>query len=208
MKFILLVEGHTERDAAADFLKRWLDERLSRNVKIQVVYFRGYGNFWRKAPRTAAKYLQGREAASIIAVIGLIDLYGPKFYPDNVSTCQSRLQWATGEMERQVRYEKFRMFFAVHEFEAWILAQPSSLPFDIPRNLSHRMEQPETINFLEPPSYLLNRLFRQAKRVDYKKTSDGIKLFKKVDPRVAYERCPNLKRMLDTMLDLAKQAGL
>jgi hypothetical protein len=29
MKFILLVEGQTERNSAAAFLKRWLDPQLS-----------------------------------------------------------------------------------------------------------------------------------------------------------------------------------
>ncbi len=37
MKFILLVEGKTERDAAAAFLKRWLDSRLNQAVRMQVV---------------------------------------------------------------------------------------------------------------------------------------------------------------------------
>ncbi len=39
MKFILLVEGKTERDAAAAFFKRWLDPQLRQPVGIRTVPF-------------------------------------------------------------------------------------------------------------------------------------------------------------------------
>ncbi|MEN6436959.1 MAG: TOPRIM nucleotidyl transferase/hydrolase domain-containing protein, partial [Syntrophobacter sp.] len=39
MKFILLVEGHTEKIALPDFFKRWLDPRLKQRVGIQFVRF-------------------------------------------------------------------------------------------------------------------------------------------------------------------------
>ncbi len=42
MKFVLLVEGQTEKDSAAAFIKRWLDPRLKQPVGIQVASFNGY----------------------------------------------------------------------------------------------------------------------------------------------------------------------
>ena len=38
MKFVLFVEGHTER-AIPEFLKRWLDPQLSQRAGIQTVRF-------------------------------------------------------------------------------------------------------------------------------------------------------------------------
>lgn len=37
MKFVLFVEGHTEKQALANFLKRWLDPRLDSHIGFQVV---------------------------------------------------------------------------------------------------------------------------------------------------------------------------
>jgi hypothetical protein len=60
------------------------------------------------------------------------------------------------------------------------------------------------VNFDEPPSYLLNRIFRQRLRRPYKKVIDGKNLFLELTPEVARERCPYLRQMLDEMLTLAQ----
>jgi hypothetical protein len=44
MKFILFVEGQTERGSAAAFLKRWLDPQLRQPIGIQPVSFDGYAD--------------------------------------------------------------------------------------------------------------------------------------------------------------------
>ena len=54
MKFILLVEGKTERNAAAAFLKRWLDPALCQPIGIQVVPFDGYADLARKLTTKSA----------------------------------------------------------------------------------------------------------------------------------------------------------
>ena len=77
MKFVLLVEGETEKQAAAAFLKRWLDPQLTQRVGIQVVNFNGWAELTRKLVTKAQKFLDGPDQADIIAVIGLLDLYGP-----------------------------------------------------------------------------------------------------------------------------------
>jgi hypothetical protein len=48
MKFVLLVEGDTEKEAAAAFLKRWLDPQLGQRVGVQVVRFNGWAEMARK----------------------------------------------------------------------------------------------------------------------------------------------------------------
>lgn len=74
MRFILLVEGRTERDSAAAFLKRWLDPQLTQPVGINVVSFDGYADLVRKMATKASLHLEGPKQGEIVAVIGLLDL--------------------------------------------------------------------------------------------------------------------------------------
>jgi hypothetical protein len=206
VKFILLVEGDSERKTIRPFLKRWLDRRLSRPVRIDAVNLNGFGDFWRHAPKRAQKYVDDPRQADIF-VFGLLDLAGPNFFPAGLTSAQERENWAVAEIERKVnRPCRFRMFFAVHEFEAWILSQPKLLPFDPPKTALNRMQNPESVNFDESPSKLLDRLYRDNGRGNYKKITYGVQLFGKLDPEVAYAKCPHLKDLLDAMLALASQA--
>jgi len=204
MKFILLVEGHTEKMGLAAFLKRWLDPKLNQPVAIKIHRFEGWQDFWGRGPRTAQLYLDGPDRQDIVAVFGLLDLYGPSFPPERTSVAD-RYNWGVKTMEERADHPNFRMFFAVHELEAWILAQPPILPFKPSNPELRRMERPEAVNFREPPSYLLRRLYRENSRGTYKKTTDGPALFKKLDPNVVYDNpnCSYFRTMLDTMLALS-----
>jgi hypothetical protein len=70
------------------------------------------------------------------------------------------------------------------------------------------IEHPETVNFDTPPSKLLDRLYKQHLKRDYDKVTNGCDFFRKLDPNLAYQRCPHFAIMLDEMLALAQQAGL
>ncbi|HKV38855.1 MAG TPA: DUF4276 family protein [Blastocatellia bacterium] len=203
MKFILFVEGHTEKKALPDFLKRWLDARLPQPVGIKPVRFEGLAELWRDAPRKARLYLNGPDRDDICGVISLLDLYGPEFYPDHVKSARDRYKWAKEEMEKRVGHPKFRQFFAVHETEAWLLSNPEIFPAEIRDALKPKSAQPETVNFDDPPAKLLERLYWEKLKRTYKKTTNGKQLFDKLDPAVAYARCPRLKDMLDEMLKMA-----
>ncbi len=170
MKFILLVEGQTERDSAAAFLKRWLDPRLTQPVGIQVVPFDGYAELVHKMAARARMYLEGPRKGEIIAVIGLLDLYGPTFYPAEKTTAAERHAWAKQHLENEVGHEKFRLFFAVHEFEAWLLSQPAIFPSEIGKALpKKKVAHPERINFNEPPAKLLDKIYQQKKNAATRK---------------------------------------
>lgn len=208
MKFVLLVEGQTERDSAAAFLKRWLDPQLRERVGIQTVSFNGYADLVRKMATKAQMYLEGNNASEIIGVIGLIDLYGPTFYPPDKTTVDERYRWGKEHFEREVALDRFRMFFAVHEFEAWLLSQPDIFPREVKEAFPGKIAQPERVNFDEPPAKLLDRIYMQQTKRNYKKTTYGKQLFAKLDPAVAKGRCPYLKALLEEMLALAKTAGL
>jgi Domain of unknown function (DUF4276) len=204
VKFVLFVEGYTERNAVPSFLKRWLDPQLNQNVGIQPVRFDGWSEFTRKIANKAKMHLEGPAHTDIVGAIGLLDLYGPTFFPNHLTSVRDRCEWAKKKVESDVNHPKFRMFFAVHEIEAWILSQPQLLPASIGKALSGKIAQPESVNFSEPPAKLLDRLYRTHEGSGYKKIVYGNKLFDDLDPSAAYDKCPYLARMLDEMLTMAK----
>jgi hypothetical protein len=157
----------------------------------------------------AKMHLEGPKQAEIIAVLALLDLYGPDFYPPDKTTADDRYVWGKAYFEREVGHARFRMFFAVHEYEAWLLGHPDIFPREVKNALpSTKTAQPERVNFNEPPAKLLDRIYRQVTKKNYKKTTYGKQLFPKLDPMVVVAKCPYLKAMLDEMLQLAKAAGL
>ncbi len=203
MRFVLFVEGDTER-ALPPFFKRWLDPQLPRRVGISPVRFTGWAEQRREVRKRAHLHLNGPRAEEIIAVISLIDLHAPDFYPAHLAGASERYEWAKSAIEKEVGHPKFRQFFAVHETEAWLLSQPELFPAEVRGGFPGRIDQPETVNFNEPPSHLLNRLYRDKLRRTYKKIVNGKVLFDQLDPEIAYQKCPKLKELFDDMLRLAK----
>jgi hypothetical protein len=95
VKFVLFTEGATERGVIGPFLKRWLDPRLIQPVGIHPVKFTGWSELIGEAPKRTRLYLEGPDKDEIIAVIGLMDLYGPNgsnFYPPQATTAAARQQ--------------------------------------------------------------------------------------------------------------------
>lgn len=204
MKFVLFVEGKTEQKAVPAFLKRWLDPRLNKPVGIKPVKFDGWAELIKDVPVKAAMYAGNPD---VIAVVSLLDLYGPTIFPDDILTVADRLMWGRQHVERLADLPSFRHFFAVHEVEAWVLSQPALLPGKVRQRLPDKAERPETVNFDNPPAVLLNRLYTQATGRGYKKVAYGKSLFDRLDPDMAYGKCPQLQALLDEMLLLAKNAG-
>ena len=114
MKIVLFVEGHTEHNAIAAFLKRWLDAQLEKPVGVQTVRFEG----WPEMVASCAAQVQRQLNApkkDVIAVLALLDLYGPTFYPADKVTPTERYEWAKTYLEARVDQAKFSQHFAVHE---------------------------------------------------------------------------------------------
>ena len=208
MKFILFVEGHTEDKALQDFLGRWLQDRLQTRVGIKTVRFEGWPEMVRGLARKARQFLDDPSSSDIIAVIALLDLYGPTFFPADKQTAQARYAWAKGYLEQQVGRPKFHQHFAVHETEAWLLSDLTIFPTEIRKSLEGKYPSPETVNSDEPPAKVLEKLYLSKTGKRYKKVTKGENLFGKLDPAIAYQKCPSLKALLDEMLSLARQAGL
>lgn len=187
MKFVLLVEGHTEHKALPSFLKRWLDPRLPRSVGIKTVRFDGWRELVEDVAKKAHLHLNGPDRAEIVAVISLLDLYGPTFYPADHKTVGERVDWGKKHIQAAVGHPKFRHFFAVHECEAWLLSDPAIFPTAVERRLRRNAGVPENVDFDEPPARLLNNLYKSATNKTYKKAVDGQRLFGRLDPNMAYE---------------------
>lgn len=207
MRFVLFVEGHTEQACVGAFLKRWLDSQLSQRIGIKPVRFDGWPQLVRDAPTKTRLYLDAPNS-DVIAVLSMIDLYGPTFFPSNLNTVADKVAWGKAHIENAVNHNRFHQYFAVHETEAWLLSQPGLFGADIQQRLPASIAQPETINCHEPPAKLLDRVYMATRKKHYKKVTDGKALFARLDPAAAYRDCPVLREMLDHMLTLAKQAGL
>jgi hypothetical protein len=207
MRFILFVEGKTEKRGLPEFLKRWLDPRLSSHRSgIKVIRFQGVSSYYEDIEAEVELNLSGEKGADVIAAIGLLDLYGLPFVPEDKKTVDARYAWAKKHLEQRVGHPRFRQHFAVHETEAWLLAHPENLPQEIKKALPGRASQPETVDFDEPPAKLLAKLYRDKLGQRYRKVIDGSNLFQSLSPDRAYEKCPYLKNLLDDMLSLAKAA--
>ncbi len=72
----LLVEGETERVALPMFIERWLDPRQNPRVGVKPVKLRGSGKYLKEIAKTVKDQFNAPDHKEIIAVIGLLDLYG------------------------------------------------------------------------------------------------------------------------------------
>jgi hypothetical protein len=194
---LLYVEGDTEEAALPDFFSRWLRGKGS-DVRIRAVNFEGASGYLKAFAKRAKRDLN---ATSVQGIVGLIDLYGSRLpYPKG--SVPEKYSWAKSELEQKVGDPRFRQHFAVHETEAWLLSGENLFPPEIDVRLPKT--PPEGINFQNPPAALLQNLFSAHLDRDYAKVRDGIDLFGKLDPNVAYDRCPHLRLLLDDILALAK----
>lgn len=203
MKFVLFVEGQTEKSVLSDFIKRWLDSKLEKPVGFKVVQFDGWAELIKELPKKAKMYLQ---KGDIIAVISIIDLYGPAFYPKDKKLSSERYDWAKKYLEVRVSDPRFRQFFAVHEIEAWLLSNPDIFPPVIKNALPGKIEKPEEVNFNAPPSKLLEKIYREKLKKKYKKITHGKELFDKLDPFIVYQKCPRFREFMDEILKIAIEA--
>lgn len=203
MKFILIAEGKTE-EALGRFLAKWLNSQLTQNVGVRIVRFVGAADAIKETPTTAKGNLKD-DKKDIIAVICLLDWHGlPPSVPKIQGTLAERYAHAQQHLEKQVNHPRFKQHFAVHETEAWLLSQPSIFPAAVAKELQDKVPRPEEVNNQEPPSKLLSRHYSTKMPKGYIKPVDGNNLFAKLDPNIAYDKCPHLKALLDDMLALAE----
>ncbi len=220
MKFILFLEGETEEKGVQDFLNRWLKQYFTVGVGVQPDTFSGWPDLHDSAPKKAARYLTGARSLDVIAVVSLLDLYGPTFYPPDKSSVAERYAWGREYMEERVRQhfrrqglpdslaQKYRHFFAVHETEAWFLAQPDLFPAEIRLVLEKLPKAPEAVNFTTSPAKLLEQQYIQKLKRRYSKTTNAKNFFPQLDAETVAHRCPYLLAMLHDLRNIALNAGV
>lgn len=198
MKLIVLVEGETEEAALSGFFRRWLQKHLGRAIAVRTKRYKG-SQYLQKFHREAPLFLRDPQAI----VIGLLDRYNWSVHVP--AGTLNPYDFAKRSLEGKVNHSRFRQHFAVHELEAWLLSQPGIFPERIQSSLPKT--NPEEVNHEEPPAALLKRLYRDhlGPRRRYDKVQDGAELFAKLDPAVAYEKCPRLRAMLDDVHSLLKE---
>ena len=207
MKFVIFVEGDTEKDVLPHLLKRCLEPELKKNIGIQPVNFHGWANLWREAPKKAEFYLQGAGASTdIIAVISILDLYGPDIYPPHVIGAKEQDAWAKAKLEKEVGHKRFRHYFAVHELEAWLFSQPHSFPKEAIKDVEALSAKPEEVNFNAPPKRRLDGIYEHRLKRGYQPRVDGAKLFRTLVPTEARSKCPCFSAMIDELITLAKDS--
>jgi hypothetical protein len=192
-----------QKGALPDFLRRWLNAKMHVRIGVQPVHFSGWAELVKDSPTKARLHLRNPD---VIAVIALLDLHGPTFYPKNCTTVDERYCWAKTHLQNQVGDSRFRQHFAVHELEAWILSQPDVLPASVRKKLPPKAGNPESVNFDEPPASLLDRLYEEATGRSYKKRTYGEELFRKLDPQLVCDKCPHFRKLADDLVELAKIA--
>ncbi|WP_300160727.1 DUF4276 family protein [Solidesulfovibrio sp.] len=204
MKIILLVEGETEQKALPEFFRRWLQGRhVDPLPAISAVNAEGCGNHIKECARRTELHLKNPD---VVAVFGLLDVYGANNIPGHCRTVDEKCDYLRQLLEREVGSPKFRQHFAVHELEAWLLSDPTIFPPAVRKGLPAKAARPETVNSTEPPSKLLERLYRKATKREYKKRVDGHTLFTRLDPNLAYAKCKALAALLDDMLACVRDA--
>lgn len=137
-------------------------------------------------------------------VVSLLDLHGLDAVADPVLGVAERVARAKKQLEEQVNHERFRAHFAVHELETWLLSDHTIFPKQLQAAVRKKCGAPETVNFDAPPKRLLNELYRKHLREPYNQVTDGAELFARLDPNVAYEKCPHLAMLFDDPLALAR----
>jgi hypothetical protein len=208
MRFVFFVEGDTEELVLEEWLGRWLNPQLSVPVKIEVFSLGGNRRFLKEIVGRGRKVLGERGNKDIVACVGLLDLYRFRAFPKDVQSVEDRYVWAQKSVEDSVERSRFHMYFAVHEFEAWLLSQSDIFDPTLRSDIEKLGDRPEAVDFQNPPARRLDTFYMGKLKRKYVKTLDGNRLFGRLDPEKARRKCPYLRSMLDDLLQMAKDAGL
>ena len=178
------------------FLKRsgWAGTLQPKNM-------RGSGHFLSKIARAVERSLQPEEKVDY--VFGLLDLHGVGLsYPREVTSRDQKAEYLKKHLRELVSFSyrgRFHPHVAVHELEAWVLADDGALR-DYLKQPMQPWPTPEAVNFDSPPVRHLKDLFMRHKRVAYGKAVHGKRLFEMIDPRIVMNKCHHFKLFVDDLM--------
>jgi hypothetical protein len=199
-----LCEGESEELAAKHFLRPQLDavglkavglRPINLNAKIEDIFT--------KTPRF-------RKDGDVVAVFTLVDLYGLHHrvqFPANATVGQkvdaARAWLRKGASDVDPGF--FHPHLAVHDLEAWLLAEGVSLG----KRLRHEIDpdpRAEERDFDRPPNKQVNDLFVKHRDEGYRKTVDGPPLYKELAFDPVYRSCPYFREFYDDLRSVAERA--
>jgi hypothetical protein len=196
-RIVILCEGDTEEIAVRYFIGRQWETDGLRAVGLHTINLAG------KLEDVFAYVPRYRRDPRVTAVFTLIDLYGMnrvqyEVYAEldeKVAQARAWLQDNWGETYKDF----FFPHLSVHEVEAWLLAEGDCLARRLKDPGTRPNQHAETLNFLDPPSKRVDRLFRDRRGDGYHKINDGTPLFKCLQFQPIYETCRHFREFYDDL---------
>ena len=193
MKISLIVEGKTEK-AFIPKLREYLETLLPGKMpNLHSVPQNGRVPHGDKLDKLVNGLLHnGNNPAD--HVIALTDVY-----PDytDAAGAKSNIRQSVKDPAR------FHAHAAQYEFEAWRLPYWDRIQQLAGHNQSAPGGAPEQVNNQNPPSSLIKDVLRRGHdRYDYVKARDAGRILDKADLNTAIQQCPELKSLVNTILDI------
>lgn len=206
---LILCEGTSEENAIQYFIER--------NWNITGVGLKTIQSCPGKIVLDAKRALELNYASSVFS---LFDLYG--FYPylrykpeykKKISSLSKKesidftvLYYKEYLLDQIGEYSKyFFPHFAVHEIEAWILAEGTALKNRLKMKNYTGEQNAEEINFDNPPKKRLNDIFCRQIKTGYLENTDSRKLFTNMDITKVTERCPYFRQFYDELVKVGNE---
>ncbi|MBN2290382.1 MAG: DUF4276 family protein [Candidatus Glassbacteria bacterium] len=201
-RIIVLCEGETEVIAVREFIKRKWEENGLRSVGLIPIDLRGQlGNLHDKAER----FCRDEKNIAVFTLVDLhefkgVDLRGFGPLTEKIGAAK---KWLKNDFETRV-LEKFHPHLAVHETEAWILADGEALANRLRNRGIRPRRNAEKIDDQNPPKKILDELFKKYRKHEYRVLIDGAPLFKKMDFTRVYGSCPNFREFYEDLKSAAQ----
>ena len=194
MRIALMVEGETEK-VFLPYLRGFLEPRLPGKMpRIEV--FRYDGRIPKEGQlKGVVRRLLRDPKRPADAVIALTDVYtGTRDFTDAADAKAKMRAWVGDE-------PRFFPHAAQYDFEAWLLPYWPAIKQLSGSSRPAIQGPPEQVNHDQPPAYRLKEIFRQgSKGRHYVKTRDAARILRE-DLTVAIQACPELKAMVNTILE-------
>ncbi|MBI2872031.1 MAG: DUF4276 family protein [Chloroflexi bacterium] len=194
----LYCEGGTEKGLRR-LLQPIREELRTRNLGLHIRTYEGVGQLLHKLPSATRDSL----STGARAVFALVDLHGaPVSFPNPRAPARQRADWLREHLRTLIPEQYRNRFYphvAVHELEAWILADPSGLRERLKTSSLPSWPHPECVNDTTPPSDVLNGLFRARLKIRYAKIKEGVPLLEKLNLDAVYKGCPSFQLFIDDL---------
>lgn len=193
MKVVLLCEGSTER-ALAPGLRLLTHRLIAGGDRIGLESHPLNGPVLRQKLRKLVDLHGSRK--DVVGVIALTDVY-PDF--KDAEDAKKHLVNLVANCEH---VKKFRAHAAQFDVEAWLIPSWTEIAKSLNVQRQPPAAQPEQINRDKPPSFYFAELYSSAKR-KFSKPIAARRWFTPECLERAAEHCPQLRSLLDSILEFA-----